>query len=56
MVREESQIEIYVEEKDVGMILPSMAIERMARFFLMRMNEAERKARTFVNSGENGYA
>lgn len=56
MVREESQTEVDVEKKDAGMLLPSTAIERMARFFLMRMNEAEKEARTFVNSGENGYA
>ena len=55
MVQDELQTTVDIEEKDVGSLLPSTAIERMARFFLLRMEEAEKETRTFVNSGENGY-
>lgn len=43
--------------RDVGTLLPDTAIERMARFFLTRMQGMEKQmdSRTFVNSEGKGY-
>lgn len=43
--------------RDVGTLLPDTAIERMARFFLTRMQETDKQmdSHTFVNSEGKGY-
>lgn len=43
--------------RDVGTLLPDIAIERMARFFLTKMRDTEEEmdSRTFVNSERKGY-
>ena len=43
--------------RDVGTLLPDTAIERMARFFLTRMQETDKQmdSHTFVNSERKGY-
>ena len=32
-----------IEEHDIGKLLPGTAIERMARFFLLKMEESEKE-------------
>lgn len=56
MVQNEEQ-DTVVAVRDVGTLLPDTAIERMARFFLTRMQGTEEQvdSRTFVNSEGKGY-
>ena len=56
MVQNEEQ-DTVVAVRDVGPLLPDTAIERMARFFLTRMQCTEEQvdSHTFVNSEGKGY-
>lgn len=56
MVQNEEQNTV-LAVRDVGTLLPDTAIERMARFFLTRMQETDKQmdSHTFVNSEGKGY-
>ena len=56
MVQNEEQNTV-LAVRDVGTLLPDTAIERMARFFLTRMQETDKQmdSNTFVNSEGKGY-
>ena len=56
MVQNEEQNAV-LAVRDVGTLLPDTTIERMARFFLTRMQDTEKQmdSRTFVNSEGKGY-
>lgn len=56
MIQNEEQNAV-LAVRDVGTLLPDTVIERMARFFLTRMQGTEEQvdSRTFVNSEGKGY-
>ena len=56
MVQNEEQNAV-LAVRDVGTLLPDTAIERMARFLLIRMQDTDKQMDfcTFVNSEGKGY-
>ena len=56
MVQNEEQNAV-LAVRDVGTLLPDTAIDRMARFFLARMQDTDKQmaSHTFVNAEGKGY-